>query len=158
MASKIYWILEVLVLSVGLFLNDYSSKRSGLYRHLFYRLYQAETTIINESTKWLWIIGSVLIVLLGFLALSFTDRKIQFCYRFTWRVHWKLLILFAAFIIFCLFVFHGNQEFLMYPYFVVGLSILGLFNLMGCLLIFFFHPEQFSCSSDEKGGQVCQKL
>lgn len=146
MASKIYWTLEIIIISMGFYLNNLSAKRAGLYRHLYFRLSQAESSFLNPTYKWVWILFLASIVVLALYALYKTKSKIQFCYRFSWRIHWLIIASFSLAILMMILLFNGSIDWIIYPHFIAGLVIMGVGNLTGNILIYIYHPETKACA------------
>ena len=156
MASKILWFFELVIIAVGSWLNFFVKKRMGLFRHFTFRLNQAESSFLANDCHWIWYSFAILGFLIAVLALWQANRRIQFCYRFSWRVHWSIILGICLAVILILAFFSEGKIFIMYPYFLVGLPILALTNLIGCLLIFIFHPNSRACELDS-GGSSCQQ-
>ena len=146
MASRIYWALEAIIIGIGIYLNELASQRSGLHRHFYFRLYQAESSFFNPEFKWIWIIISIASFIFALYALYLTRKKIQFCYRFSWRVHWVIIASFSLAVLVTILLFNGSTDWLMYPYFIIGFIVMGTGNLIGNALIYFFHPETKVCA------------
>lgn len=146
MASKIYWTLEAFIIGIGFYLNHLASQRAGLHRHLIYRLYQVESTFLNPQYKWIWIILAAACLIFAGYALYLTKREIQFCYRFSWRVHWSIIASFSLVVLIIILLFNGTTQWILYPYFIVGMVLMSIGNLVGNTLIYFFHPETKACA------------
>ncbi|MGX7144207.1 hypothetical protein ACWODI_01350 [Facklamia languida] len=149
MASKIYWTIEGLILLVGLALNHYASQRMGLYRHLVYRRSLLDQELFATVYQKYWILAACLLILLALVAIYRTRRVIQVCYRFSWRVHWSLIASLALLEILLLTFFDNRSNFLMFPYFVLFIPAMACVNLIGCILIRIFHPNQKNCQIEE---------
>lgn len=145
MASKIYWTMESLILIVGLWLNQYAHQRMGLYRHLIYKRTEIEQSILASDSHLYWWLASGLLILLALFAIYRTRQKIQYCYRFSWRVHWGIIAFLAVLLLVILQCLPNQTSFLMLPYFVIYIPLLAAGNLIGCLLIRIFHSNQTDC-------------
>ncbi|MGX7108081.1 hypothetical protein [Facklamia miroungae] len=141
MISKIYWFLEVVIIGVGFFLNDYAKKRSGLYRHLYYREFQFTESWFAENMHWLWFGLALLLMTVAFFALIQTKKHIHVSYQLSWKVHWFILAMIGLSMFGILTFLADKKVFIAYPYFLIGLPLLGIGNLMGGLLILGFHPS-----------------
>lgn len=149
MASKIYWTIEGLILLVGLALNHYASQRMGLYRHLVYRRSLLDQELFATVHQKYWILAACLLILLALVAIYRTRQVIQFCYRFSWRVHWSFIAGLSLLEILLLSFFDNQSNFLMFPYYVLLIPAMACVNLIGCILIRIFHPNQKNCQIEE---------
>ncbi|MCR8968567.1 hypothetical protein [Facklamia sp. 7083-14-GEN3] len=147
MLSKIYWVIEILILISGFFVNNYASKRSGLYRHVYYREFQFNQFWFAENYRWIWFVVAISILLIAIIAILKTKKWIQSCYQFSWKIHWIILVIISLFELVIMSFFADKSVFIMYPYFLLGLPLLGVGNLIACLLIFFFHRQTKECES-----------
>ncbi|MGF3065921.1 hypothetical protein ACQV2X_06910 [Facklamia sp. P12945] len=145
MLSKIYWAIEILIVTGGFFVNEYASKRIGLYRHVYYREFQFNQFWFAENYHWIWYVVAIFIILIAIIALFKTKSWIQFCYQFSWKTHWAILLIVSLSELIIMSFFTDKSLLIMYPYFLVGLPLLGVGNLIGCLLIFLFHPQTKEC-------------
>lgn len=145
-ASKIYWGLEAIIISIGIYLSGLAKQRVGLHRHLYFRLFQAESSFLNPDYKWIWVIISIACFVVALYALYMTRKKIQFCYRFSWRIHWIIIASFSLVILMFILLFNGSTNWIIYPYFILGFVIMSIGNFIGNALIYFFHPETKPCA------------
>ena len=149
MASKIYWTIEGLILLVGLALNHYACQRMGLYRHLVYRRSLLDQELFATVHQKYWIRAACLLILIALVAIYRTRQVIQFCYRFSWRVHWSFIAGLSLLEILLLSFFDNQSNFLMFPYYVLLIPAMACVNLIGCILIRIFHPNQKNCQIEE---------
>ena len=145
MASKVYWVFEVLVLMLGWVINQYSRQRMGLYRHLYFRLSQAQQGFLAAEYHGYLILIGVVLILIAILALWRTKTLIQTCYRFSWRGPWIMVTLLSALALGLLWRFSMEQSFLMLPYFIVGIAVMAFINCLIALGIRHFHPADQAC-------------
>ena len=145
MASKVYWVFEVLVLILGWVINQYARQRMGLYRHLYFRLSQAQEGFLAAEYQGYLIFIGVVLISIAILAIWRTEALIQTCYRFSWRGHWIMVTLLSALALALLWRFSMEQSFLMLPYFIVGIAVMAFVNGLLAIGIRYFHPADQAC-------------
>lgn len=150
MLSKIYWVLEAIIVAFTFWVSDYGHHRMGLYRHLTFRYYHAKETFLLQTPVWVWILIASVIFLVSIWCILKTNKWVQFCYRFSWQGHWVAVMVLTLLLVGLINFYLNDPKFIILPYFMVGIPLLILINLIWALGIRFVHPhtEEIACKID----------
>lgn len=128
MAHTIYFVLESLILIVGLFLEWYSRHRMGLSRHFIFDQYRWDLLAEDKPI----VLLAILFIIIVLIVMAILVKK-RPCLSTKSKIHLGFISVMTIGLI--LLTIPAFRELTMsYPYFFFGLPILIIGNIIGFIL------------------------